>query len=158
GRPGVPAPPNPGPAQPNPQPWQPGGGQPQQPWRPGNPGSPNPGQPGFPGQPGRPGNPYVPAPPTPWAVQNPLAGNSHIVPRGVPVPIGPIHVPKVNAGPEWARANDLIRSGNVHAAQQVIDAQLQKDRSLGGMMGAVSAYQGANISNPATIALRSQTL
>jgi tetratricopeptide (TPR) repeat protein len=115
------------------------------------PGMPNPGVP-------RPivPQPVVPAPPSPWVVQNPLARQSVILPRGAVVPVGPVPIRGVNTGGDWARANDMFRNGNVNGAQQIIDAQLQRDRSLQGMMTAMSVYDRANINNPASQQLRTQ--
>jgi tetratricopeptide (TPR) repeat protein len=128
------------PGMPGHQPGQPG--MPGQPWQPGSPG-----RPGVPAQPGIPQPYQPPPPPSPLSVNNPFAPKTSYVRAGAPLPVAPIPVPAAHLSPEWQQANALMRSGNYVQAQQLIDAQLQRDPSLAGLVTATSALQGMQAPN-----------
>ena len=46
-------------------------------------------------------------------------------------------------GPQWQQAQDMLARGRVQEAQSLIDRQLQQDRSLHGLMDAVSIMERA---------------
>jgi tetratricopeptide (TPR) repeat protein len=90
-------------------------------------------------------------------MRNPLAGASYPQPGG-PVPIAPVRVPRGNLSPEWQQAHDLIGAGNYAQAQQLINTQVRKDGSLGGMMSAYTALERANAPAAVLQPLRAEAL
>lgn len=51
--------------------------------------------------------------------------------------------------PEWQRAQRMMAGGQVQDAQAIIDAQLGRNRSLDGLMNAVSTMEGAGLDRSA---------